>query len=927
MKKKITKKIVSTLVAAAMSISLAVSPVVTTYAAAPSGWNDLLDITIYDGASSISGWTGAGANEIETVNANLPVDTTQTYNGMPSLRINVTKEVTSGWWVSLVTVRDWCTHDISQYIANGFLEFNVKGKTGGEDFTVGLRDKVNERATESLDNLQPVSKYVTITNQWQHVKVPLKDLADTSAGFDPTNIMTIVFSMVNTKPFTAWVNDIKITSPDKEKSYAPIKVNQVGYLTASEKYAFVSGFEDELTVSENTSFELRSSTDNKAVYTGKLSLVKEYDAIDSGEKVFKADFSSVTAPGKYYVYVNGLQKSVNFTIGNDIYKNLLVDASRYFYLQRANIELTKTYSPDYPRKDKTPMDSAAKSDSNSSITRDVTKGWYDAGDFGKYVNAGATALSDLFWSYEMMPEQFTDNQFNIPESRNGIPDILDESRWELEWMLKMQDESSGGFYARVQSNDDTNITSRIIKDKNSASTNIKTTDDTACAAAVLAHAYLLYKDIDSTFAAQCLAAAKKAWSFLEKNPNNIISPPGPYNVSNDKGDRLWAAASLYRATGDETYHTYFKNNYKSFASKFEDPYGYAHSWGDNWMTAFFCYMKASNRDSNVDSWFASEFDKWTKKILNRYNSSTWKNAIVEGNYFWGINMQVMNVPMDAYIGSKLLNTYTKDIDKFALGSMNWLLGANPISKSFVTGYGENAIKTIFSNIYSYDNLPGIPKGYLAGGPNRYEGKGISRFAAKCYIDSATDWVTNEHTIYWNSPLVFMSALANKTGLTEDPGTDKITITGKVRADVDSSSSSINAGFTVKVSGKEYSTKTTSDGSFKLELPVIPGSYDLEISKTGYLTRKIQGIAGNTDKNLSNVIDIWAGDVPDNGITDNAINIRDIMKVAGAFNTISGDADFIPEVDFNLDGAVNIIDIMIVVKHFNRTDLDYTKYSV
>jgi len=89
-------------------------------------------------------------------------------------------------------------------------------------------------------------------------------------------------------------------------------------------------------------------------------------------------------------------------------------------------------------------------------------------------------FSDLFWAYEMFPSQFVDGQFNIPESGNGVPDILDEARWELEWMLKMQDKESGGFYPRVQSDNDENIKSRIIRDQNGC-----TTDDTACAAEYL----------------------------------------------------------------------------------------------------------------------------------------------------------------------------------------------------------------------------------------------------------------------------------------------------------------------------------------------------------------------------------------------------------------------------------------------------------
>jgi len=85
------------------------------------------------------------------------------------------------------------------------------------------------------------------------------------------------------------------------------------------------------------------------------------------------------------------------------------------------------------------------------------------------------------------------------------------------------------------------------------------------------------------------------------------------------------------------------------------------------------------------------------------------------------NMQVMNVPMDAIIGSQLLGKYSDRIEKLGFGSLNWLLGTNPLRFSFVSGYGEDSVKGVFSNIYNTDGKQGIPKGYMPGGPNAYEG--------------------------------------------------------------------------------------------------------------------------------------------------------------------------------------------------------------
>ncbi|NLD50236.1 MAG: glycoside hydrolase [Clostridiaceae bacterium] len=747
----IRKKLSLILVLALLAALLV--PQFSASAAAPEGYRKLMDVQIFKD-SPVTGWTGSGGTgEIETVNTTLPLDTEVTYNGLPSLRLNVVKPLSAGWWVSLLTLRGWNSHDLSQYFPNGSLEFNIKGKEGGEDFIIGFRDKVYERRLPEIDIKTHITDYVEITTEWQNVKIPLKDLLPLANGFDPSSITCVIMEKAHTQPMTIWISDMKVTSPDDEKAAPAIKVNQLGFLSDANKYALVTGFEADLKADEGTPFSVLNAKTYSVAYEGELSLVTDYEAVDSGEKILKADFTKLTTPGEYYIRVNaeGIDDSPKFEIGNDIYKPLVVDASRYFYYQRQGLELNESNAAGYPRGDMTPQDSEAVFASGEKTPVDVTKGWYDAGDYGKYINAGASGVSDLFWAYEMFPEEFTDGHLNIPESSNGIPDILDECRWELEWMLKMQDEASGGFYPRVQSDDDEKITQRIIKDQNGC-----TTDDTACAAAIMAHAYVLYKDLDAEFASSCLDAAEKAWTFLENNPENIVSPTGPYNVTNDKSDRLWAAASLFRATGSETYNTYFKSNKTQFASK-----EYAHTWGDMWLTAYLTYLKAEKKDAQVVSWIDSEFSKWLDNIITRYEKNPWKNVVIPGDYYWGINMQIMNVPMDAFIGAKLLDKYNDKVEQLGFDSLNWLLGMNPLRFSFVSGYGEDSAESVFSNIYNFDGKPGIPNGYMPGGPNAYEGAGISRFAAKCYTRSSGDWVANEHTVYWNSALVFMAAYANR----------------------------------------------------------------------------------------------------------------------------------------------------------------------
>lgn len=770
MRKKVSLALLFT-----MFVTILFSTPIKTEAAtneAPAGWRDLLDYRIFSTISD--GWAGDSGFGLDTVDSKLPIDTTEMYNGLPSLLLHSKTPNYPSWYNALITVAGWKAYDFTSYYPNGFLEFNIKGNAGGETFLLGFKDRVFERAAgNEITTTVNINNYAQITTGWTHVKIPLKDLIQVSQGIDPSSIDALSIKNNGFQPLKIWLNDIRVTSTDKEKEYDPIKVNQVGYPVSGEKQALVTGFEDVLTVDEGTPFDIINTVNNSTAFSGTLVLTKNYDDIDSGERIFTADFTNLTTPGTYYVAVQGLQNSPKFSIGeaNDIYQPFLTDVSRYFYYQRTGINITSPYTQNYQRNDFTP-DTAVPLMSNPSIKKDVSKGWYDAGDKGKYVNAGAKALSDLFWAYEMMPEKFTDNQFNIPESGNGIPDILDESRWELEWILKMQDQATGGFYARVTYQDDDNMVAREIIDKDTVSsrTNIRTTADTATAAGILAHAYLIYQTIDPVFAQSCLDAAEAAWGYLEAHPENIRTPNTgrwPYDVTDDASNRLWAAGSLYRSTGDAVYNNYFLANYSNMAIFFEDTLDFASGWANTWNTGFFSYLKADNQDPNVVSWYTTKFEQWFNDKVTRYNDSPWKSIVKDGNYYWGITMQVADTPMEMIIGTKLLGTFESHraiINEINYSQLDWILGQNPVGVSFVSGYGDNSVKYPFSIMYRTDNLPGVPKGYLVGGPNKFSndvtiGNQISRFAAKNYNDNFQEWTTNEHTVYWNSGLVFVAAFA------------------------------------------------------------------------------------------------------------------------------------------------------------------------
>jgi endoglucanase len=729
----------------------------------PAGYNAVKTNYILRN-SDPGGWAGSATNGLEVTSlSSLPLDTAVTFNGLPSLRVNVQRRQT--WWLAMIVPRGWATADIADYYANGRLEFNVRGNAGGEQFYVSLGDRAFERSvngtlTESIKTpKRPISDFLTggVTTGWQHVSIPLTALIPSASGFRLNALWTFEVSNVNGNALRFWLNEIKFTTSDKERQYPQIKVNQVGYTTVGEKYTTVTGWYENMTaIGAGTAFQVKRASDGAVVHTGSLALVTNYDPFVSGEKILSGDFSSLTTSGTYYVAVAGLADSPSFAIGNDVFDPLLRDSLRYYYLQRANLALVEPYAEGWAHPAWHPDDANAPLESTRRVKDNVSKGWYDAGDFGKYTSPSATAANDLLWTYEMFPSLFADGQLNIPESGNGTPDLLDEIRYELDFLLNMQDQASLGFWSRVfpQGKND----ARFISDIAQGLTRVKPTAHSAAGVAALAHASVVLRALDPAYASTCLTAARNGWTYLQNNPGLVPAPSGPYYDDQDRNDRFWAAAELFRATGEAPYHDYFLANYQSFAAAFSASEN-AHGVGGMELSGFLAYLRAANRDAAAVAWITARFNEWRGYQLSRAQGA-WRNTSdAATDYYWGSNAPMLYTSMDLVIGTKILGTYDASIARTVRSNLNYVLGINPLSLSYVSGYGTNSVQKIFSNIYSDDFKPGLPPGYLAGGSNQYEGSWFSRFTGKCYLDDDGEWTTNEHTIYWNAGLVFSAAFA------------------------------------------------------------------------------------------------------------------------------------------------------------------------
>ncbi len=354
-----------------------------------------------------------------------------------------------------------------------------------------------------------------------------------------------------------------------------IKVDQAGYLSSSPKVALVSA--------PGSSFAVKRASDGATVLQGKLSTPATDQ--DTGDTVQAADFSSLKISGNYYLDVAGVGRSWPFAIGPDVYNRAFYLATRAFYGQRCGTAVDMgpefvTYKHPSCHLTGEFHESSGKQGPRANIG-----GWHDAGDYGRYVVNSGISTGSLLWAYEMFPAKVARVKLNIPESGNGTPDILNEARFNLEWMLKMQDDDGGAWHKQtsthfsgfVMPQDDT-LPSEVI---GTASAPFKSTCATADLAAVAAIAARVYAPFDKKFAAQNLAAAKKAWQWAEQNPNVTFRESsgvstGEYGDNNCGDERLWAAAELWRTTGDASYNQYFLSNYKSFTDLLRTPD--AESW-------------------------------------------------------------------------------------------------------------------------------------------------------------------------------------------------------------------------------------------------------------------------------------------------------------------------------------------------------------
>ena len=508
-------------------------------------------------------------------------------------------------------------------------------------------------------------------------------------------------------------------------------------------------------------FEIIEKASGKTVYTGKAKEAKDYSF--ANEKVRIAEFSDLTKPGVYFLKFNNT-KSQDFTITKNAYQDILKASVKSYYMIRASSELKSEHVNEYSRvaghlDNVVYVHKSAASEKrpeNSIISS--PGGWYDAGDYNKYiVNSGITCYT-LLRTYDRFKKVHTKLDLNIPESANKKADLLDEIEYNINWMLTMQDPNDGGVYHKLTHK---NFSRFIVPEQVKAKRYVVQKSVTAALnfTAVIAYYARLVDDKEKKEA--LLKQAKMAFEWALKNPEAYYIQPqdistGEYGDKNASDEFFWAAIELYISTKDETYISHFeKQNFGIYQ---------APTWQNVKALGIISLL-------NAKTTFKEKANKSIIKLANKFEYYSTKNAYgntlgIKGDkdFNWGSNSNIANQTMilsEAYF-------VTKDKKYIApiFSNVYYILGQNATGYCFVTGFGTKSPQYPHHRLSSTDTITAPYPGLLAGGPNKdkqdidFAPTYTSNLPALSYTDDVESYASNEIAINWTAPLVYVLTFAH-----------------------------------------------------------------------------------------------------------------------------------------------------------------------
>ncbi len=589
-------------------------------------------------------------------------------------------------------------------------------------------------------------------------------------------------------PWRFCLDDVSLLGGVPPEVYEPdtgprVRVNQVAYLPDGPKNATL--VTDAIT---RLPWRLRDAA-GRTVAHG-WTVPRGLD-VSSGQRVHSIDFGAHRARGTGLTLVADGETSRPFDIGTAAYERLRLDAAKYYYTQRSGTPIRDDLRPGYGRAAghrgvaPNPGDTAVPCQPGvCDYTLDVSGGWYDAGDHGKYVVNGGITTWELLSTYERSlhartgrPSRFGDGTLALPESGTGVPDLLDEARWELDFLLKMQVPAgqplAGMAHHKVHDEQWTGLPLLPAADPQKRELHPPTTTATLNLAATAAQAARLYRPSDKAFAQRALNAARTAWAAALAHPHLYADPAdgtggGAYPDDDATDEFYWAAAELYLTTGEQRFADHVLASPAHTADIFV-PNGF--DWSRTAAAGRLDLALVPNGLPGRDAVRRSVVrgaDTYLATLAAQPYGMPYAPA---GNlYDWGSAHQVLNNAVVIATAHDL--TGAAKYRDGAVQSIDHVLGRNALNISYVTGYGEVAARNQHSRWYAHQldpALPGPPAGTLAGGPNSsiqdpYAQSLLQGCVGQfCYIDDIQSWSTNETAINWNAALVRLASFVADQG--------------------------------------------------------------------------------------------------------------------------------------------------------------------
>lgn len=547
---------------------------------------------------------------------------------------------------------------------------------------------------------------------------------------------------------------------------ARIQLNQIGFYPQAPKLAVITGKTEAqkfyvVDAAKDTVFAGILSAEKKSAYSSTITRL--------------ADFSPFRKSGLFYLAVLGLIDSYPFKIEDHVNRRPAIAALKGFYFMRSNMPLEERYAGRWQRPAGHPdtmvlvHPSAADTQRPAGTIISTPGGWYDAGDYNKYiVNSGIT-MGTLLSAYEDFKNYFDTLHTAIPESGANIPDILNEAIYNLRWMLTMQDPNDGGVYHKCTNAAFDGMVMpgvtklpRYVVQKSTAATL-----DFAAVAAQAARLLKSFETVVPGLADSCVNAAQHAWQWALQHPavvynqRELNSKYDPDITTGDYGDRklgdewLWAAAELFVTTKNKIY-------YDTVAQHLNDSVGLP-SWPDVGMLGYYTLLRSGKQLPGYAQQTIALMKNRVLQLSDTYIShvATHAFATVMGqsvkDFSWGSNAVAANQ------GILLVNAYRltqkqRYLDG-ALSNLDYLLGRNATGYCFLTGSGSKSPLHPHHRPSVADGVePPVP-GLLAGGPNPGRQDGCTYEFTEpetAFSDTSCSYASNEIAINWNAPLVYLA---------------------------------------------------------------------------------------------------------------------------------------------------------------------------